>query len=254
MDTEAGSESSEPIDNINGNVGGPNQQGPNQQGPNQEQGPGEGGGRRRRRRRGRRGRGRGRQFAEGQQQPDAQGQPGEFADTGSEPGNEESRHEDFRQEDFGPQESFVEEDVIEATLDGKITSETVETSAYFHDRQPEPEMEIDRPIAVEPPAPVIKESAPVAEDESPARKSKAKPRSSRGGRAKTATTRKKAASKATESAAKPAVESAAVAEAPVVVKTGSTDRHLIEDEPAFPQPVRRPKSVRDLDHIPDDFD
>ena len=41
---------------------------------------------------------------------------------------------------------------------------------------------------------------------------------------------------------------------PPVVRTGSTDRHLIEDEPVIPQPVRRPRSVRDLDHIPDDYD
>ncbi len=39
-----------------------------------------------------------------------------------------------------------------------------------------------------------------------------------------------------------------------VVRTGSTDRHLIEDEPVLPQPVSRPKTYRDLDSIPDDFD
>jgi len=39
-----------------------------------------------------------------------------------------------------------------------------------------------------------------------------------------------------------------------VVRTGSTDRHLVDDEPVLPQPTRRPRSVRDLDHIPDDFD
>lgn len=42
--------------------------------------------------------------------------------------------------------------------------------------------------------------------------------------------------------------------APPVVKTGSTDRHLIEDEPAAAEPVRRPRTYRDLDSIPDDFD
>ncbi len=41
---------------------------------------------------------------------------------------------------------------------------------------------------------------------------------------------------------------------PVVVKTGSTDRHLISDEPVLPQPVQRPRTYRDLDHIPDDLD
>ena len=34
----------------------------------------------------------------------------------------------------------------------------------------------------------------------------------------------------------------------------STDRHLIEDEPILPEPLHRPRSVRDLDSIPDDFD
>jgi hypothetical protein len=40
----------------------------------------------------------------------------------------------------------------------------------------------------------------------------------------------------------------------VVVKTGSTDRHLMSDEPVLPQPVQRPRTYRDLDHIPDDMD
>ncbi|HWB53899.1 MAG TPA: Rne/Rng family ribonuclease [Tepidisphaeraceae bacterium] len=39
-----------------------------------------------------------------------------------------------------------------------------------------------------------------------------------------------------------------------VVRTGSTDRHLIEDEPVNPEPVRRPRTYRDLDAIPDDLD
>jgi hypothetical protein len=39
-----------------------------------------------------------------------------------------------------------------------------------------------------------------------------------------------------------------------VVKTGSTDRHQIDDEPVAPQPVSRPRSYGDLDAIPDDFD
>jgi hypothetical protein len=43
--------------------------------------------------------------------------------------------------------------------------------------------------------------------------------------------------------------------APVVVKTGSTDRHLITaDEPVAPPEVTRPRTYRDLDHIADDFD
>jgi ribonuclease E len=51
---------------------------------------------------------------------------------------------------------------------------------------------------------------------------------------------------------------------PPVVKTGSTDKHLVVDEPAevedepvdlpVPRPIVRPSSHRDLDAIPDDFD
>jgi ribonuclease E len=42
---------------------------------------------------------------------------------------------------------------------------------------------------------------------------------------------------------------------PPVVKTGSTDRHLIHDEPVIHEPPpRRPRTYRDLDAIPEDFD
>ncbi len=43
-------------------------------------------------------------------------------------------------------------------------------------------------------------------------------------------------------------------EQPPVVRTGSTDKHLVSDVPVDPQPVRRPRSYSDLDAIPDDFD
>jgi ribonuclease E len=41
---------------------------------------------------------------------------------------------------------------------------------------------------------------------------------------------------------------------PPVVRTGSTDRHLVNDEPVRPEPARRPRTYRDLDEIPEDFD
>lgn len=45
-----------------------------------------------------------------------------------------------------------------------------------------------------------------------------------------------------------------VAEEPIV-RTGSTDRHYVATEtPVDPEPVRRPRSYRDLDAIPDDLD
>jgi ribonuclease E len=56
----------------------------------------------------------------------------------------------------------------------------------------------------------------------------------------------------------PATEPApapAVVQTPVIpVRTGSTDRHLVSDEPIIPPPVSRPRTYRDLDHIPDDLD
>ena len=39
-----------------------------------------------------------------------------------------------------------------------------------------------------------------------------------------------------------------------VVKTGSTDKHIVDDEPIEPAPISRPRSYRDLDAVPDDFD
>jgi hypothetical protein len=44
------------------------------------------------------------------------------------------------------------------------------------------------------------------------------------------------------------------AEAPTLTRTGSADKHLVQDEPVAPQPLPRPRSYRDLDSIPDDFD
>jgi ribonuclease E len=42
---------------------------------------------------------------------------------------------------------------------------------------------------------------------------------------------------------------------PPVVRTGSTDKHLIHDDvPVNPEPPRRPRTYRDLDAIPDDMD
>ncbi|MGH7179799.1 MAG: hypothetical protein ACREJC_20655, partial [Tepidisphaeraceae bacterium] len=42
---------------------------------------------------------------------------------------------------------------------------------------------------------------------------------------------------------------------PPVAPTGSTDKHLVHDDaPVDPEPVRRPRSYRDLDDIPDDLD
>jgi ribonuclease E len=80
-------------------------------------------------------------------------------------------------------------------------------------------------------------------------------RGSRGGRG-----RKKSPAAVPESAAASASEPAppapvsAVVERPILTRTGSTDRHLMRDEPVLPPPVSRPRTYRDLDHIPDDLD
>jgi hypothetical protein len=97
-----------------------------------------------------------------------------------------------------------------------------------------------------------------AEDEGP--KKKKTRRGSRGGRGRT---KKKGAAtdaegEADASAAAPApvakTSSRTTPPATPVVRTGSTDRHLISDEPVLPPPVSRPRTYRDLDHIPDDLD
>jgi ribonuclease E len=58
----------------------------------------------------------------------------------------------------------------------------------------------------------------------------------------------------TESAPQPRAPRELAAEEPIV-RTGSTDRHYERTEtPVDPEPVRRPRSYRDLDAIPDDLD
>jgi ribonuclease E len=70
----------------------------------------------------------------------------------------------------------------------------------------------------------------------------------RRGRGRRQTLQESAPSQAAPTAAAPP------AMAPQVVRTGSTDRHLVADEPVFPPPMQRPRTYRDLDNIPDDLD
>jgi hypothetical protein len=37
-------------------------------------------------------------------------------------------------------------------------------------------------------------------------------------------------------------------------KRAATSEHVVNDEPVEPQPLKRPKSVSDLDAVPEDFD
>jgi ribonuclease E len=230
LETEAGSEAAPPSEGNGGGGGGGGGQGQLR----------EDGTRRRRRRRGRRGRGRGRQFAEGQQQ-DANGQPARPFDNGAADQHEGSDEASAGDAAMDREESVVEEDIYASDSNGDVTAERIEADLFAREHSPEPEPETVEPIA-EP-------AETVEADEVPP---EPKPKAKRKSRAVSGRSRKKAA-------VEPAPTPKAAIEPPpaepvVVARTGSTDRHLIEDEPAFPQPVRRPKSVRDLDHIPDDFD
>jgi ribonuclease E len=117
------------------------------------------------------------------------------------------------------------------------------------------EVEADAPEAVAE-APLIEERAE-PEPEAPAPKAKAKrgrkPVASRAAAPKRIPPKKRKASEAATE-----VE---VAIAPSVVPTGSADKHLVggdepiaDDEPVIPMPLSRPRSYRDLDAIPDDYD
>ena len=79
---------------------------------------------------------------------------------------------------------------------------------------------------------------------------------SRAPAARRARSRQEAATVKAEDEVSPSKSAAASAPAPeptpepAIVRTGSTDRHLIEDEPVFSPPARRPRTIRDLDSIP----
>ena len=106
-------------------------------------------------------------------------------------------------------------------------------------------------------APAAEQSEPDEAAEKPRSKTR---RGSRGGKGRS----KPASETSSAKAAAPAPASAAassqpppkptIADTPPVVRTGSTDRHLNDEEPVHHEPVRRPRSHRDLDQIPDDYD
>ena len=225
IETEAGSEAADPTEAVAGH-------GQNTQGE-------EGGPRRRRRRRGRRGRGRNRQQAvDAQQQPDSNGHPDEFGDNGElhreqAPGEEtavdadelaQATAEDAQARSFETGQG----DDIETSEHEQADEGAAETVSHEHGAEAEPSAE---------PA-----------DSKPRRRR-------RGGRGRG---RSKRAAPNAEAGKTPLETAAASAEnpepVPSVVRTGSTDRHLIEDEPAYSPPARRPRTIRDLDSIPDDFD
>ena len=121
---------------------------------------------------------------------------------------------------------------------------------------PKPQPQPIKPAS--PPPPVIVQPAPKAPaSEPPAQPKPARRRGSRGGQ----TTRKgRSRSKASQAspddkASQPEAQApAGAAPSTSVIRTGSSDRHLMQDEPILPQPLARPKTYRDLDSIPDDLD
>ena len=207
------------------------------QGQDQE----EGGRRRRRRRRGRRGRGRNRQFAENAQFNGQDHAPPSSEERAQFPDNEAvdrdvvaSNGDLAESEDERPRGDFVE---MTERVSEEISPEPDKAEAPFVESPPE--------AIAEPPA----EEAP---------KPKRGRRRSGGGAAAAASAPKargrgRKRKTATDNGEAQTQKTAEAGQTPVV-RTGSTDRHLIEDEPVIPQPVRRPRSAVDLDHIPDDFD
>ncbi|HZZ43893.1 MAG TPA: Rne/Rng family ribonuclease [Tepidisphaeraceae bacterium] len=200
----------------------------------------DGGGRKRRRRR-RGGRGRGGRGNAGQPLP-----AGEASDSGD--------HE-------------IESEVHETHDEDEDRLHDIEQSSRGRDEDHE-EMrgrgdDEDNGIAPAPepmedvPAKVVEE-APVEVE--PAVEEKPK-RGRRGTRSRTATAApRRGRAAAAAQAATEAAEASPVRIPPPpieakVVRTGSTDRHQLQtDVPVEPEPVRRPRSYRDLDDIPDDFD
>ena len=117
--------------------------------------------------------------------------------------------------------------------------------------------------------PVAKAEAPPAVLKTPAAEGETAPKRRRGSRGGRGRGRKQAAAAEepgggangdAAAATPPAPSAPASVPSPAagVTRTGSTDRHLmsneIEETPVMHEPVRRPHSVRDLDHIPEEFD
>jgi ribonuclease E len=219
----------------------------------QQSAPGEGGGRRRRRRRGGRGRGRNRNRQELGQDglPLQNGQPPAFPQGEEDRGDEGMREGGFDE----PQEAFEERPEgaqDESRHDDRDEAREEVTSEAPSAREPEVIAEPE-PVAAEEPAAEVK----------PGRKRKpAAPAKAPRGRGKKSA--EAAEKKPAKAAKEPSKRSERKTETPVVeplVRTGSTDRHQLiieesDEEPLVPSPavVRRPRTYRDLDEIPDDMD
>jgi ribonuclease E len=125
-------------------------------------------------------------------------------------------------------------DTVAEGVEGEPTEEEAATP-LAEAETPEPVAEVIEEVIEEAPAKTSRRRRPAA----------AKPR-------KTARPSRKAPAAAPAAAAVEATPEAVVVPN---VRSGSTDRHLVlDDVPVDPEPVRRPRSARDLDEVPDDFD
>jgi hypothetical protein len=123
-----------------------------------------------------------------------------------------------------------------------------------YEEQPQREdVESRRPEREPEPVPTSEPGAPAEAEEAPPAKKK------RGGgrRSASASSAKSRSKRPSSRSAKPAAAKSATTPAipdVPVVKTGSADKHLADDEPVDPQPSRRPRKGYDLDEISDDYD
>ncbi len=217
-------------------------------------GEGEGGGRRRRRRR--RGRG-GRGRFEDQQRPN-ETQPNDASnsefvngpestdegrDDQSENIGQRPEEDGYRAAEREPEEVFEQRAIVDEAV---VTEEVHELGDNLGNRagvntggEPEPEAEV--------------EAAP-KKKRAQARGGTGRARAPRKAKKTPAAETAKVEAKEAPSKPAPTPRKSAAPKLPAIVRTGSTDRHLINDEPVDPQPVSRPRTYRDLDSIPDDLD
>lgn len=101
------------------------------------------------------------------------------------------------------------------------------------------------------------ESSAESSEAAPSEDAEEKPKRRRGGSAAKKPSRSRSGKAEAESQASSAPAASASTPAPAstpFIKSGSTDKHLNDEEPVHHEPVRRPRSYRDLDAIPDDYD
>lgn len=139
--------------------------------------------------------------------------------------------------------------------DPPLENEEIEATSSDYPVDPEPEVKFE-PLPWETPGRKIPKKAqvavsPVPDPElfsEPEPEPEVEPAPKKTAR-RTRTASKRVAPKKTK-----ATPLAQVAEPQAVVRTGSSDKHLNDDEPIEQGPVFRPDSYGDLDAIPDDFD